>query len=120
MVQIAHNVVVGENCLLLTHSAISGSTTLGRNVVLGGKASTIGHINLGDGVMVAGKGAVTKDLPAGAVVGGTPAIPFEKWTKAATAYARIPEMRSEVRKLRKEMTELQQLLEKRVDLEGEK
>jgi UDP-3-O-[3-hydroxymyristoyl] glucosamine N-acyltransferase len=120
MVQIAHNVIVGENCLLLTHSAISGSTTLGRNVVLGGKASTIGHINLGDGVMVAGKGAVTKDLPAGAVVGGTPAIPFEKWTKAATAYARIPEMRSEVRKLRKEMTELQQLLAKRLDLEGEK
>ena len=106
MVQIAHNVVVGENCLLLSHVAIAGSTTLGRNVVLGGKASAKGHIHLGDGVMVAGKGAVTKNLPAGAVVGGLPAIPFKEWTKAAASYGKIPELRTEVRRLRRELDEL--------------
>ncbi len=110
MVQVAHNVVIGENCLLLSHSAVSGSTVLGRNVVLGGKASTKGHIRLEDGVMVAGKGGVTRNQPAGAIIGGMPAIPIKQWTKAATAYGKIPEMRTEVRRLRKEMEMLRQLV----------
>lgn len=106
-VQVAHNVVVGENCLLVSYAALSGSTTLGRNVVMGGKSSTKGHVHLGDGVMVAGMGGVTKNLPAGTVVGGVPAIPIKEWTKAATVYGKLPEMRSEVRRLRKELDELQ-------------
>lgn len=107
-VQVAHNVIIGENCLIVSQSGISGSTTLGRNVILGGKSATKGHIHLGDGVMVAGLGGVTKNLPAGAVVGGMPAIPIDKWTKAASTFAKIPELRAEVRRLRKEMNELKQ------------
>ncbi len=106
-VQIAHNVVVGENCLLVSYAALAGSTTLGRNVVMGGKSSTKGHVHLGDGVMVAGTGAVNKNLPAGAVVGGVPAIPIKQWTRAATVYGKFPEIRSEVRRLRKQLDELQ-------------
>lgn len=101
MVHLAHNVVVGENSLLLTHVAIAGSTTLGRNVIMGGKASAKGHIQLGDGVMVAGKGGVTRSQPPGEVVGGMPAIPIKQWTKAATYFGKIPEMRKEIRKLKK-------------------
>lgn len=109
MVQIAHNVVVGENCLLVSHSAISGSTTLGRNVILGGKASTAGHIELGDGVMVAGKGGVTRNQPAGAVIGGMPAMPFNVWKKAVATFSKLPDLRSEVRKLRKEIEMLKKI-----------
>lgn len=107
-VQVAHNVVVGENCLLVSHSAIAGSTTLGRNVILGGKASAAGHIQLGDNVVVAGKGGVTRSQPAGAVVAGMPAIAYKKWTRAATTYGRIPELRAEVRRLRRELEEMRQ------------
>ena len=106
MVQVAHNVIIGENCLLLSHAAVAGSTTLGRNVILGGKASAKGHIHLGDGVMVAGKGGVNRNLPPGEIVGGLPAIPIKQWTKAAVAFGKMPEIRSEVRKMRKEIDEL--------------
>jgi len=110
LVQIAHNVEVGENCLLVSQSAASGSTVFGRNVVMGGQAATKGHVSLGDGVMVAGRGGVTRDLEAGGVFGGFPAIPINQWTKAATAFGKVPEMRVELRRLRNEIKELQKKL----------
>jgi UDP-3-O-[3-hydroxymyristoyl] glucosamine N-acyltransferase len=110
LVQVAHNVVVGENCLLAGQVGVSGSTILGRNVVLGGQSATKGHISLGDGVMVAGRGGVTRDQPAGSVIGGMPAIPIRQWTKAATAYAKLPDLRTEVRRLSREMARLQKYI----------
>ncbi len=110
LVQIAHNSIIGENCLMVSQSALSGSSVLGRNVVLGGQAATKGHVSLGDGVIVAGRGGVTRDLPAGGVFGGFPAIPIKQWTKAATTFNKMPEIRSELRKLRQEISELHKKL----------
>jgi len=76
MVQIAHNVVVGRHCVLVAYVGISGSTELGDFVVLGGQAGAVGHIKIGTGVQVAGWAHVTHDVPAGARVGGTPAVPM--------------------------------------------
>lgn len=106
LVQVAHNVVVGENTLLVAQVGISGSTTLGRNVVMGGQSATTGHITLGDQVMVAARGAVTGDQPKGAVVGGAPAIPARQWAKCCAVYNKLPELQSAVRKNTKALAEL--------------
>ena len=98
LVQVAHNVIVGENSLLVSQVGLSGSTILGRNVVMGGQAASAGHLTLGDQVMVAARGAVHKDEPKGAVVGGTPAIPIRQWAKACAVFAKLPELQSAVRK----------------------
>lgn len=98
LVQVAHNVVIGENTLLVAQVGISGSTTLGRNVVMGGQSATTGHITLGNRVMVAARGAVTGDQPDGAVVGGAPAIPARQWAKCCAVYNKLPELQSAVRK----------------------
>jgi UDP-3-O-[3-hydroxymyristoyl] glucosamine N-acyltransferase len=108
LVQVAHNVIVGENSLLVAQVGIAGSTTLGRNVVMGGKASVKGHVKLGDGVMVAAKGGVHNNLSKGEVVAGSPAIPIKQWVKAATVYAKLPDVWKDLKKIRNDIKELQE------------
>ncbi len=103
LVQIAHNVEVGENCILVAQVGIAGSTRLGSNVVVGGQAAIGGHITLQDGAIVAGRSGVNSDLEKGAVVGGFPALPIAQWRKAATIYGKLPELRKEVRGLKKDI-----------------
>ena len=107
LVQIGHNVVVGENSLLVAQVGIAGSTTLGRNVVMGGKAAAKGHIHIDDRVMVAACGGVHDNQPKGAILGGVPAIPIRTWTKAVSIFAKLPEIYSEFKRMKKEIAELQ-------------
>ncbi len=106
LVQVGHNVEIGENSILVAQAGVAGSTRLGRNVVLGAKAGVNGHIHLDDGVMVAAMGGVHNSQPRGAVVGGVPAFEVKKWGRASAAYSRLPEMIKEVRRLRKELDQL--------------
>lgn len=108
-VQIGHNVVIGPNSLIVAQVGIAGSTTLGRNVVLGGQVGLNGHIHLEDQVMVAAGSGVHGSLPKGAKVGGIPAIPIRNWAKAAALYAKLPEIHSELKKLRKAVDDLQNI-----------
>ncbi len=106
LVQVAHNVVIGENTLLVAQVGIAGSTTLGRNVVMGGQSATAGHLVIGDQVMVAARGGIHNDQPKGAVLGGAPAIPIRQWAKCAAVYAKLPELQSQVRSNSKAIAEL--------------
>jgi UDP-3-O-[3-hydroxymyristoyl] glucosamine N-acyltransferase len=107
LVQVAHNVVVGENCLLVSQVGIAGSARLGRNVVVGGQAGLSGHINLEDGVQVAAQSGVHNNQPRGAIVGGTPAIPMKKFARMVAAQVKLPEIVVELRRMRKEIAALQ-------------
>lgn len=111
LVQIAHNVLVGENSLIVSQVGISGSTTLGRNVVLGGQVGITGHIELGDGVMVAAQSGVHNNQKAGARVGGSPTLPMKQYVRAAIQYGKLPEMGRDIRKLKKEMAALKAIEE---------
>lgn len=106
LVQVAHNVEVGENSLLVAQVGLAGSSTLGRNVVMGGQSATSGHLTLADQVMVAARGGVHNDQKKGAVIGGAPAIPIRQWAKASAVFAKLPELQSTVRKNSKILAEL--------------
>lgn len=75
LVQIAHNVVVGDGCVIVAQVGISGSTELGRGVVLAGQVGVAGHLKIGDGATVTAQSGVMHDIPAGAVMFGSPAVP---------------------------------------------
>lgn len=98
LVQVAHNVEVGENCLLVSQVGISGSTVLGRNVVMGGQSATAGHVRIADQTMIAARAAIHSNTSKGAVLGGTPAIPAKQWAKCCAVYNRLPEMQRQLRK----------------------
>ena len=112
LVQVAHNVVVGENSLLVAMTGIAGSTTLGRNVVLGAQTGVTGHIHLADGSMAAGKSGIHTNLKKGAVVGGIPAIDIKTWGRATAVFSRLPQMFRELRRLKKKVETLTRLVEK--------
>ena len=106
LVQIGHNVALGEGCLLVAQSGISGSTKLGHHVIMAGQAGLIGHLDIGDGAIITAQSGVTKDVPPGTVMAGAPASERTTHLKELAALSKLPEALQEIRRLRKELEEL--------------
>jgi UDP-3-O-[3-hydroxymyristoyl] glucosamine N-acyltransferase len=81
LVQIAHNVRIGRNCVMAAHTGISGSVTIGDGAQFGGRAGVADHVTIGDGARVGAAAGVMKDIPAGETWGGMPARPIRKWMR---------------------------------------
>ena len=91
LVQIAHNVVIGRHCVIVSGVGISGSTTLEDYVVLGGQVGVVGHLTIGRGSQIAGSSNVNRDVPPGSRWGGTPAKPVRAWFRELTTLAKLAE-----------------------------
>ncbi len=99
LVQIAHNVKVGEHSLLVSQVGISGSTRLGHHVVMAGQSGAVGHITIGDGAVVTAKTGVTEDVPAGAMVSGFPSRRHKDWLRAMANLFNLEELKRRVKAL---------------------
>ncbi|MFA5515958.1 MAG: UDP-3-O-(3-hydroxymyristoyl)glucosamine N-acyltransferase [Desulfuromonadales bacterium] len=106
LVQIAHNVEIGENTLIVSQVGIAGSSRVGRHCTLGGQSGIAGHLTVGDNVMIAGRGGVSNNVGDNQVLSGLPAIPHKTWLKAAMTFAKLPEMRKELHQLKKKLAEI--------------
>lgn len=95
LVQIAHNVVLGRNCVLAAHSGISGSTKIGDNVMCGGAVGMADHITIGDGARLAARAGVAWSVPAGETWGGYPAKPMRQWMRETAWLSRKAAARNE-------------------------
>lgn len=113
LVQIAHNVIIGENSIIVSQVGISGSTKIGRNVVLAGKVGVVGHIEISDNVMVGAKGGVSKSITQPGKYWGVPAKPLQQDLKEKAAVQKLPDLQKKIRALEKEIINLKnQLTEK--------
>ena len=108
LVQIAHNVVVGEHNILVAQVGIAGSTTLGRYVMVGGQAGLADHLHIGDQVMIAAQSGVTRNLEPNQIVSGAPVMPHATFLKAQAVVPQLPELRQRVRDLEERLATLEQ------------
>ena len=103
LVQIAHNVVIGPDCLIVSQAGISGSTELGKNVVVAGQAGIVGHVQIGDGAVIGARSGVSKSVPANTVVLGEPARPISEQKRLFALIAKLPEMFKDLSELKKKL-----------------
>lgn len=103
LVQIAHNVQTGENCLIVAQTGISGSTKLGNNVTIGGQTGLVGHLKIGNNVFIASQTGISSDLKDGEKVGGNPMAEIGHSIKIRATMRKLPEMYQDIRKIKKQL-----------------
>jgi UDP-3-O-[3-hydroxymyristoyl] glucosamine N-acyltransferase len=106
LVQIAHNVIIGENCLVIAQTGIAGSTKLGHYVTLAGQAGLTGHLKIGNRVTVAAQSGVMHDIPDGEKWMGSPAQPDRQTKRQFLAVQQLPDLLRRVAELEKRLSEL--------------
>ena len=110
LVHIAHNVVIGEDAIIVAQAGISGSCQIGRQVIIGGQVGIIDHIEVGDRAMIGPQSGIAKTVPPGEVVSGSPAIPHRLWLKTSALTSRLPEFNQRLRDLEKRLEALESSL----------
>jgi len=108
LVQIAHNVIIGKNCIIVAQVGIAGSTVLGDNVTLAGQVGVAGHLKIGNNVIVAAQSGVSKSIPDNSAVFGSPAKPFNQAKRLNACVGRLPVLYKRVEELEAKIKELQE------------
>ena len=108
LVQIGHNVVTGKHCIIVAQVGISGSSRLEDHVTLGGQAGVIGHVTLGRGSQIGGQSGVTKSVPDGARMFGSPAAPLTLFKRLNAYLKKLPELFDRTRTLEERVQKLEQ------------
>ncbi len=102
LVQIGHNVCVGDNTVMAGQCGIAGSVRIGKNVMMGGQVGVADHVNIGDNVKIAAKSGVPGNIRDGETVIGSPAMPVAVWRKIYGAMKKLPEIYEFYKKLKKQ------------------
>jgi UDP-3-O-[3-hydroxymyristoyl] glucosamine N-acyltransferase len=108
LVQIGHNVIIGEDTVLVAQVGIAGSTEVGDRVALGGQVGVVGHIKIGDGAMVGAQSGVAQDVSPGQIISGSPAFPHREWLRTQALIPRLPEMKRALTALEKRVKALEE------------
>lgn len=103
LVQIAHNVEIGSDTILVAQTGIAGSSKLGRKVIAGGQVGIADHVEIGDNVIIAAKSGVTKSIPDDSMVAGIPHLDIREWRKAWVAIPQLFDLLKEIKKLKKKV-----------------
>ncbi len=107
LVQIAHNVTVGEHTILVAQIGIAGSTEIGNHVMIGGQAGIADHVRVGDFVKIAARAGVNRDIESKQIVAGAPVMPYEVFLKSHAIFPLLPDLRHRLRQLEEQVRNLE-------------
>lgn len=111
LVQIGHNVDMGEDCIIVAQVGFAGSTRIGNHCTFGGQSAVAGHLKVGDHVTVGARSGISGDLEAPhQVLSGVPLMPHKEWLRSTMTLPKLPEMRKDLQQLKKRVDELEALL----------
>jgi len=106
LVQIAHNVEIGEDSIIIAQTGISGSTKIGKNVILAGQSGIAGHLKIADNVIITAKSGVNSTIRKPGAYSGIPIFEHKKWLRSSAAFSRLGDMYKKVLELEREIEEL--------------
>ena len=101
LIQVAHNVEIGENTVIAAQTGISGSTKIGKNCMIGGQVGIVGHITIGDNVKIAAQSGIGSSIESGSVVQGSPAFDMAKYRKSYVHFRNLKEIVDKLNELEK-------------------
>ena len=103
LIQIAHNVEIGENTVIAALTGIGGSTKIGKNCRVGGQVGFAGHLKIGDNVQIQAQSGISNHQPDGAKLYGTPAFDYHSYLRSFSIYKKLPALAKKVQDLEKLM-----------------
>ncbi len=103
LIQIAHNVEIGNSSVVAAQAGISGSTKIGKGVMIGGQAGIVGHLHIGDGVKINAQSGVSKNIEAGKAVTGSPAYDYTAALKSQALSRKLPALEKRIQELEKQI-----------------
>ncbi|MGZ8487097.1 MAG: UDP-3-O-(3-hydroxymyristoyl)glucosamine N-acyltransferase [Candidatus Binatia bacterium] len=107
LVQIAHNVIIGEHSVVAAQAGIAGSTKVGKNVTIAGQVGIVNHVEIGDGAMIGPQSGIPKSVPPGVILsGGIAAAPHHEWLKVMTLLPQLPKLWASVRAMERQISQL--------------
>ena len=115
LVQIGHGSRIGEHSVLAAQVGVAGSTHIGNGVWVGGQAGFAGHLEVGDKAVITAQSGTSHDIPAGAVMSGSPAFENTTWLRAVAAFTKLPNLVRKVRDLERELQALKTTLQTDTD-----
>jgi UDP-3-O-[3-hydroxymyristoyl] glucosamine N-acyltransferase len=106
LIQVAHNVEIGQNTAMAAQTGIAGSAKIGKNNVFAGQVAIVGHITIGDDIKVGGQSGIMRDVKDGELLQGSPAINFKDFWKAAAIFNKLPDLRYQVLQHERDIKEI--------------
>lgn len=110
LVQVGHNVVIGEDTIIVAQVGISGSVNIGREVIIGGQVGIRDHVEIGDRAMIGSQSGVAKSVSPGEVVSGAPSMPHRLWLRTVGLLPRLPQWNERLKGLEKKVDDLEKKL----------
>lgn len=108
LIQVAHNVEIGENTVIAAQSGIAGSTKIGKNCMIGGQVAIAGHLTIGDGVKIAGGAGVGASIKANEVQMGAPAFAHKSFLQSYVFFRKLPDLAKKIDELEKSLKSMKE------------
>jgi UDP-3-O-[3-hydroxymyristoyl] glucosamine N-acyltransferase len=106
LIQIAHNVEIGDHTVIISQSGVAGSTKVGKNVIITAQAGIVGHLTIGDGAIIGAQAGVSHSIKEKEIVLGSPAFDIREYKRSSAVFKKLPEIYRQINQMERALNEL--------------